>query len=196
MQTKFFAAVVLFAAFGAAQDVDLDDFPRVCREACRDIARVSNDCDNQTNSDSAERDCVCNSDNVQQQANSCAACVKANPLQDDDDDDDLRAIFRACNWNYDDVASTSSSASVTSSTDSATTTESTTTTDTVPASTTTRTSDGTTSTETIPATTVTSTGPASTTDTETSSSDGAGAAITAGVGIIAAGFMAALPVVL
>lgn len=93
MQTKFFAAVFLFAAFGAAQDIDLNDVTRACQEACQDISRVTNDCDNQSNSDSAERNCVCNSDNVQQQANSCAACVKANPLEDDDDDDGKQNSF-------------------------------------------------------------------------------------------------------
>ncbi|GAP92355.1 hypothetical protein SAMD00023353_8000210 [Rosellinia necatrix] len=189
MQTKIFATIFFFAALGAAQDVDLDDdIPQACLRVCQDISTLSNDCDNQTNSDSAERDCVCNANNAQQQANSCAACVKANiPTNDDDDDydDDLRELFRACGWNYDDV-----SATTTSGTASSTNGGSTTTTETIPASTTTQTTNGITTTQTIPATTVTSAGPASTTSTD------AAAGVTAGVGIIAAGLMAALPIIL
>lgn len=88
MQTKFLSVIFLFAAFGATQDVDLDDIPKVCQQACQDISRLSEDCDDQNEDDTAELNCICNADSAQQLANSCAACVKANIQSDDDDDDD------------------------------------------------------------------------------------------------------------
>ncbi|KAI0401175.1 hypothetical protein F4802DRAFT_439466 [Xylaria palmicola] len=204
MQTKILTAVFLFAAFGATQDVDLNDFPRACQQACQDIANLSNDCDNQNNDDdAAERDCVCNANNAQQQANSCAACVKANiGDNNDDDDDDLEDLFRACGWNFADVSSTSSlgtasstqSSNGTTSGVSSTTSSLVTTTETIPATTSTGTESGTPTTETIPATTVTSTRPASATETE--DPDNAGASLSANAGFIIAGLMAALPAIL
>ncbi|KAI1753727.1 hypothetical protein F4782DRAFT_66614 [Xylaria castorea] len=208
MQTKILTAIFLFAAFGATQDVDLDDFPRACQQDCQDITRLSDDCDRNTTDDAAERDCICNADNAQQQANSCAACVKANIQNDNDDDDDtcqskmtpfldLSDLFRACGWNYADVSPTSSSATA-SSTQSNNGTSSTsgvvTTTQTFPATTTTDTSSGTPTTETIPATSVTSTRPASPSETE--NPDNVGSSLSVGFGFVAAGLLAALPVVL
>ncbi|KAI0449307.1 hypothetical protein F5B21DRAFT_509328 [Xylaria acuta] len=197
MQTKILTALFLFAAFGATQDVDLDDVPQACQQACQDITSLSDDCDRNNNDDAAERDCVCNANNAQQQANSCAACVKANVQNDDDADDDLSDLFGACGWNYADVSPTSSS-DTTSSTQSNDGTSSTssviTTTQTFPATATTETTSGTTTTETIPATTVTSTGPASPSETE--NPDNAGSGLAVGFGFMAAGLMAALPVVL
>ncbi|KAI8955958.1 hypothetical protein F4801DRAFT_527503 [Xylaria longipes] len=197
MQTKILAAVFLFSAFGATQDVDLDDVPRACQQACQDITRLSGDCDRSTDDDTAERDCVCNADNAQQQANSCAACVKANVQNDNDADDDLSDLFSACGWNYADVSPTSSSDTA-SSTQNNNGTSSTsgviTTTQTFPATTTTETSSGTATTETFPASTVTSTRPASPSETE--DPDNGGSGLTVGFGFVAAGLMAALPVVL
>ncbi|KAI0512865.1 hypothetical protein F5B22DRAFT_613509 [Xylaria bambusicola] len=196
MQTKIFAAIFLFAPFGATQDLDLDDFPRACQQACQDISRLSNDCDNQTSSDRDEINCVCNGNNAEEQARNCAACVKANVRgddDDDDDDDDLVDVFRACGWNYDEVSSTTTSgtASSTASTSSVITT-----TETFPASTTTNNESGTSTTETFPASTVTSTEPASPSNTESDTPDNAAAGVTAGVRVVAAGLMAALPVIL
>ncbi|KAJ2993058.1 hypothetical protein NUW58_g1959 [Xylaria curta] len=174
MHTKIFTAMFLFAAFGATQDVDLNDVPQACQQVCQDISRLSGDCDNQNDNDAAERDCVCNAENAQQQANSCAACVKANVDNNNDrGDEDIRDLFRACNWNYDDVSSTSAS-----ETQSSTESSNITTTETIPGTTSTQTTDDTTTTETIPETTVTSTGPAVTTtqtfpeSTTTFASDG------------------------
>ncbi|KAJ8129578.1 hypothetical protein O1611_g4054 [Lasiodiplodia mahajangana] len=191
MQTKILTALFLFAALGATQDVDVDDVPRACQQACQDISSLSDDCDNQTDDDTAERDCVCNANNALQQATSCAACVKANVQNnnDDDDEEDIRELFSACGWDYAGVSATSSGTA--SSTGSVITT-----TQTFPASTTTATSSGITTTETFPASTVTTTGSASPSSTETQTPDSAGAGVTAGVGIIAAGLMAALPIVL
>lgn len=86
MQLDTFAAVFLFAALGATQDLDLNDFPTACQLACQDISRLSTDCDNQTSNDRDEIDYVCNGDNAEAQARSCAACV--NPRSGDSDDDD------------------------------------------------------------------------------------------------------------
>ncbi|KAI0097837.1 hypothetical protein GGR51DRAFT_457755 [Nemania sp. FL0031] len=192
MQTKVLAAIFLFAAFGATQDVEVDDFPRACQQACQDISSLSDDCDNRTDDDTAERDCVCNADNALQQATSCAACVKANIQNDDDDDDeeDIRDLFSACGWNYADVSAASSSSTASSTGSVITTTQ------TFSASTTTATSSGITTTQTFQPSTVTTTMSASPSSTETQTPDSAGAGVTAGVGIIAAGLMAALPVVL
>ncbi|KAI0865529.1 hypothetical protein F4860DRAFT_313467 [Xylaria cubensis] len=188
MQTRVLTAIFLLAAFGTAQDVDLDDFPRACQQACQDITRLSDDCDRNTSGDAADRDCFCNADNAQQQANSCAACVKANIRNGNNDDDDLRDLFRACGWSYADVSPTSSSDTASSTSGVITTTQ------TFPATTTTGTSSGTPTTETIPATIVTSTGPASPNQTE--NPDNAGSSLSVGFGFVAAGLLAALPVVL
>ncbi|KAI0485594.1 hypothetical protein F4859DRAFT_388674 [Xylaria cf. heliscus] len=190
MQTNILASIFLFAVFGAAQDVDLDDVPLACQQVCQDITRLSDDCDRNNNNDAAERDCVCNVNNAQQQATNCAACVKANIQNNngDDADDDLSDLFRACGWNYADVSATSASDTASSTSGVITTTQ------TFPATTTTEVSSGTTTTETIPATTVTSTRPASSSETE--SPDNAGSSLSLGFGFIAAGLMAALTVVL
>ncbi|KAI0871819.1 hypothetical protein GGS24DRAFT_41826 [Hypoxylon argillaceum] len=184
MQTKFLSVIFLFAAFGATQDVDLDDIPKVCQQACQDISRLSEDCDDQNEDDTAELNCICNADSAQQLANSCAACVKANIQSDDDDDDDeedIRDLFSACGWNYTNVGATSGVI---------------TTTQTFAASTITETVSGITTTKTLPASTVTSTVSASPSSAATDTAENAGAGVTAGVGIIAAGLMAALPAVL
>ncbi|KAF2964171.1 hypothetical protein GQX73_g9395 [Xylaria multiplex] len=201
MQTKILTAIFLFAAFGATQDVDvdLDDFPRSCQQACRDISQLSSDCDRQTGNDRDERDCVCNANNAQQQAESCAACVKAYGRDDDDDDDDdydddIVDLFRACSWNYADVSATSSSGTASSTQGTSGTSSAVTMTQTFPASTTTATDSGVTTTQTFPASTVTST--QSTSPAQTDNPDSAAAGVNVGVGIIAAGLMAALPVVL
>ncbi|KAI0439175.1 hypothetical protein F4803DRAFT_532181 [Xylaria telfairii] len=199
MRINIIAGILLFATFGTTQDVDLDDVPRVCQQACQDITRLSDDCDRNNDDDAAERDCVCNADSAQQQASNCAACVKANVRNgngDGDADDDLSDLFRACGWNYADVTpSSSDTASSTQSNNGTSSTSSViTTTQTFPATTTTVTSSGTTTIETIPATTVTSTRPASPSETEDSGNTGS--SLTAGFAFVAAGLMAALPVVL
>ncbi|KAI0556036.1 hypothetical protein F4679DRAFT_520809 [Xylaria curta] len=197
MKTRALTAIFFFAALGVAQDVDLDDFPQACQQACQDITRLSDDCDRNTSGDAEERNCVCSANNAQQQANSCAACVKANIRNGNDDDDDLSDLFRACGWNYTDVSPTSSSdtaSSTQSNNDSSSTSGVITTTQTFPATTTTGTSSGTPTTETIPATTVTSTGPASPSDSE--NPDNVGSSLSVGFGFVAAGLLAALPVVL
>lgn len=87
MQTKILTAALFFAALGAAQDVDVGDFPRACQDACRDISRLSNECGDRTDNNRDERDCLCNANNAEQQATDCAACFKANRSNDNSNDD-------------------------------------------------------------------------------------------------------------
>ncbi|KAK5631402.1 hypothetical protein RRF57_007116 [Xylaria bambusicola] len=185
MQTKIFAAMFLFASLGATQDLDLGDFPRACQQVCQDISRLSNDCDNQTSNDRDEINLVCNGDNAEEQAKNCAACVKANVRGgggDDDHDDDLVDAFLACGWNYDDVSSTTTSSTASS----------------------TAAAQGAQAANRIwnlyyrnfSSKQVTSTEPASPTNTESDAPDNAAAGVTAGVGVVVVGLMAALLVIL
>ncbi|KAI1813813.1 hypothetical protein GGS20DRAFT_452775 [Poronia punctata] len=194
MQSKIILSTLFLAAVGVAQDLDVDDVPRACRDSCRNIATLSNRCGDETDNNRAERDCLCNAENAEQHGNSCAACVKAEYGRDDDDDgDDLIEIFELCGWNYRAVnpaqGGGSSSSSSSSSESTSTTATVTTSVTTVPGTTSTGTVDGTAVTNTVPPTTVTVTGPA---PTETEDGGNAAAGLSAGLGLLAAGLMAAL----
>ncbi|KAI1502423.1 hypothetical protein F5X99DRAFT_161506 [Biscogniauxia marginata] len=107
---KFNLVALLFSlsALSAAQDLELDDVPRACQQVCQDIANLTSTCDQQNDDDNAERTCICNANNAQSQATSCAACAKANGQNDNDSD--IAELMRDCNWNYADVVASSASA--------------------------------------------------------------------------------------
>ncbi|ORY64238.1 uncharacterized protein BCR38DRAFT_434379 [Pseudomassariella vexata] len=124
MQYKSFAVLFSLVAIGATQntdnDIDIDeleatDFPVACQSACLEAVNLSTTCDAQnSDNDAAEKTCVCGANNAQSFLTSCAACTKANGINDGTSD--LAEVMQACGWSYADVsASTASGAAATAS---------------------------------------------------------------------------------
>lgn len=78
MQFKTLALLFALTAVGAAQDIESDDFPQACQDTCRDAVSLSQHCDDTTEHDDQERDCVCKGKNAESLLNNCAACSKDN----------------------------------------------------------------------------------------------------------------------
>ncbi|KAI1485456.1 hypothetical protein F5X96DRAFT_659873 [Biscogniauxia mediterranea] len=174
------AATVLFslAAVSAAQEIELDDVPRACSQSCQGIVDLATTCDQQNrDNDAGERSCICNGTNAQSLATDCAACAKANGQNDNDSD--IADLMYDCGWNYASVSASTASATATTTTGATAT-----------------------------ATTITGTGTATGTGTSTATdaaatsataAEGAAApplATAAVGGVVLAGLMMALPVVL
>ncbi|KAF2823845.1 hypothetical protein CC86DRAFT_60753 [Ophiobolus disseminans] len=94
------AIVSALAAFAAAQDVDNSDVPQQCRAVCADVVATSQRCDNETNDDRAEVDCICRSQNAATLIPACDACVQQFDTDNDDPNDvsDVRELLTRCNF--------------------------------------------------------------------------------------------------
>lgn len=94
-----FSPLVLLVRAGV--EYDLDDAPRACRDLCRPINQLSDDCgevdlgdddddDDDDTEDLLEWQCFCTNDSfdVARIAALCADCMQQNLGVDNDDDDD------------------------------------------------------------------------------------------------------------
>ncbi|KAI4650989.1 hypothetical protein J4E93_003347 [Alternaria ventricosa] len=95
MHFQKLAIVFALSAIGLAQDVDRDDVPQQCRQVCDSVTRLTRDCDNSTNDDMAERQCICNGQNANTAVPLCAACIMQNGGEMDNDVND---IVRECSF--------------------------------------------------------------------------------------------------
>ncbi|CAI9628943.1 unnamed protein product [Alternaria burnsii] len=95
MHFQKLAIVFALSAIGLAQDVDNDDVPMQCRDVCASVVTLTRDCDNSTNDDAAERQCVCNAQNANTAIPLCAACITQNGGELDNDVSD---IVRECSF--------------------------------------------------------------------------------------------------
>jgi hypothetical protein len=66
-----------------AQDID-GDFPSACQDSCGAVQQQANSCDNQNNNDSAELQCICKGQNMQNLVPQCQACIAENSNSPDD----------------------------------------------------------------------------------------------------------------
>ncbi|CAN9127045.1 unnamed protein product [Alternaria alternata] len=95
MHFQKLAIVFALSAIGLAQDVDNDDVPMQCRDVCASVVTLTRDCDNSTNDDVAERQCICNAQNANTAIPLCAACITQNGGELDNDVSD---IVRECSF--------------------------------------------------------------------------------------------------
>jgi hypothetical protein len=95
MHFQKLAIVFALSAISLAQDVDNDDVPMQCRDVCASVVTLTRDCDNSTNDDVAERQCICNAQNANTAIPLCAACITQNGGELDNDVSD---IVRECSF--------------------------------------------------------------------------------------------------
>ncbi|KAK7913784.1 hypothetical protein PG985_011487 [Apiospora marii] len=98
--------LALLAASGVAQDIESDDFPSACQDACSGAVGISSRCDDSNDDDDAERNCVCTSDNAQSLFSDCVSCAKAQGK--DDNDSDIAELVNACGWDYEGIMASGS----------------------------------------------------------------------------------------
>lgn len=76
MRSFFFFSALALAASVLAQDIDSNDVPSQCTDACASVVSLTARCDKSTNDDdSAERKCVCDDPNASKSVPNCAACL-------------------------------------------------------------------------------------------------------------------------
>ncbi|KAK8121581.1 hypothetical protein PG984_010251 [Apiospora sp. TS-2023a] len=98
--------LALLATFGVAQDIESSDFPDACQEACGGAIGVSTTCDDSTDDDDAQRNCVCTGDNAQSLFSDCVSCAKAQGV--DDNTSDVAELVDACGWDYEGIMASGS----------------------------------------------------------------------------------------
>jgi hypothetical protein len=89
MHTNTVLSTLLFtlASTTAAQDVNIDtsDIPQPCQSICAPVVALTVQCDQNTLTPSAERDCVCNASISPIQIPLCAACVSRYDVTNSND---------------------------------------------------------------------------------------------------------------
>ncbi|KAL7624818.1 hypothetical protein AAE478_004032 [Parahypoxylon ruwenzoriense] len=100
MHLKAALAILSLAALNAAENtVERDDVPRACLQACQFTIDLSARCDQETDSDSRYRTCVCGATDSQTRLTECATCVKDNGMRDPDDND-VADLMDDCDWDF------------------------------------------------------------------------------------------------
>ncbi|KAF1968889.1 hypothetical protein BU23DRAFT_558114 [Bimuria novae-zelandiae CBS 107.79] len=95
MHFQKLALVFALSAIGLAQDVDQDDVPQQCQSVCSSIVSLTRNCDNSTNDDAAETQCICNGNNASSLVPLCAAYIAQNG---GDRESDVYDIVRSCSF--------------------------------------------------------------------------------------------------
>ncbi|KAF2031396.1 hypothetical protein EK21DRAFT_110994 [Setomelanomma holmii] len=102
-----FQKLAIFSAlevFAAAQDINQDDIPQQCTAVCVGVVSISRRCDDTTNDDRAELDCICRAPNANVLVPACEACVAEFDNDDTDmddnsvDDNDVLEVLTRCNF--------------------------------------------------------------------------------------------------
>lgn len=75
MRSFFMFSVLALTASIVAQDVDSNDVPSQCQDACAPVVSLTSSCDRTSNNDTAERKCVCNDSRASKSVPNCAACL-------------------------------------------------------------------------------------------------------------------------
>ncbi|KAJ5688819.1 hypothetical protein N7462_003211 [Penicillium macrosclerotiorum] len=125
--------LLLTGNLAIAAKLEHEDVSNRCWDACGPVVGISERCDHQHDSDSAELNCICTWDSAKTQIPLCAACISVYGDSDqdedhdedwDEDDNEALDLVRSCNFStttYNAAAATTLSASATT-TDSAATT--------------------------------------------------------------------------
>ena len=97
------AIVSLLAGIVASQDVSNDDIPQQCRAVCAEVVTISRRCDDQTDNDRAELECICRAPNANTLVPTCEACVAQFDTDTDNDDNDRNdndvfEVLTRCNF--------------------------------------------------------------------------------------------------
>ncbi|KAL4805027.1 hypothetical protein BDV18DRAFT_161425 [Aspergillus unguis] len=91
-QVIAFSCFVLAGNIAFAADIDRDDIPAPCLSACDAVSSVTQRCDRDNHNDTAEMNCICNSDQAETRIPYCEACIahyrSEHPQDQDNDDDD------------------------------------------------------------------------------------------------------------
>lgn len=86
------SSLILAGSLALAAELDHDDIPDTCYAACDPVVRVAQRCDRQNHVDSAEMDCICQSDQARTRIPHCEACIaqyrRDNPNDEDYDGSD------------------------------------------------------------------------------------------------------------
>lgn len=76
MRSLFLFSALALAASVWAQDIDSNDVPSQCKDACASVVSLTARCDNSTHDDdSAEMKCVCDDPGASNNVPNCAACL-------------------------------------------------------------------------------------------------------------------------
>lgn len=76
MRSLFLFSALALVASVLAQDIDSNDVPSQCKDACASVVSLTARCDNSTHDDdSAEMKCVCNDPGASKNVPNCAACL-------------------------------------------------------------------------------------------------------------------------
>lgn len=87
------SAVLVVAA---AQRVEQDDIPWECNDVCANLVSTAKRCDDSTNDDNAELQCICTAQNASTLVPNCELCVRNNDWQTEGDrqnSDDNTHVF-------------------------------------------------------------------------------------------------------
>ncbi|KAL3458946.1 hypothetical protein BJX64DRAFT_209644 [Aspergillus heterothallicus] len=100
------SSFMLASNFGLAAQLDRNDVPDMCRTACELVVSVADRCDRQNDNDTAEMNCICNSDQADTRVPRCEACIAQyetdHPREDNGDadphDNDAYDIITSCHF--------------------------------------------------------------------------------------------------
>lgn len=60
---------------GTLADLEADEVPKECKQVCDSVVQRSNQCDNETHDDRAEKECMCKLKDASSVIPRCEACV-------------------------------------------------------------------------------------------------------------------------
>lgn len=110
MHFQNLALIFALSAIGLAQDIDANDVPGQCTSVCASLVTLTRDCDNSTNDDAAELNCLCNATNASTLIPLCAACISQNG----DRDNDAVDILTSCSFTATTYVSSAASSALSS----------------------------------------------------------------------------------
>ncbi|KAH7387009.1 hypothetical protein DE146DRAFT_768844 [Phaeosphaeria sp. MPI-PUGE-AT-0046c] len=97
MRYQQLALVAVLVTLAVAQDIAQNNIPSQCFAFCADVISIAQRCENTTDNDTAELDCICRTPNAGTLLPTCEACVS----EYDDKDNDVEGTGDAGNEVYD-----------------------------------------------------------------------------------------------
>ncbi|OQE31285.1 hypothetical protein PENSTE_c001G00478 [Penicillium steckii] len=122
MRTSSLFYVFALATYVVAGDVDANDLPSQCRDACAPVVSLTSSCDSKTSDDdTAELNCICKDPRAAKSLPECDACI--SKYSKDGRDNDANDLVRSCSFTTTEYSATATSGSGNSSISAPKTTE-------------------------------------------------------------------------
>lgn len=94
LPTTLALSALLLASFVAA-DVEDDEVPKECKEVCAPVVSITESCDNKTDDDKKETECVCKGKDMSSILPLCDACIAQNS-DDGHDNGEFKFFLSFC----------------------------------------------------------------------------------------------------